>query len=69
LISGDTVFSDGCFGRYDFSGGSRIELEQSLNRLSLLDVEGLYPGHGEPVESGGRRHIAAALGLMKSGYG
>jgi hydroxyacylglutathione hydrolase len=69
LISGDTVFSDGCFGRYDFPGGSRMELARSLNRLSLLDVEGLYPGHGEPVETGGSHHIAAALGLMKSGYG
>jgi glyoxylase-like metal-dependent hydrolase (beta-lactamase superfamily II) len=69
LFSGDTVFSDGCFGRYDFPGGSRMDLARSLNRLSLLDVEGLYPGHGEPVETGGSRHIAAALGLMKSGYG
>jgi hydroxyacylglutathione hydrolase len=69
LISGDTVFSDGCFGRYDFPGGSRMELARSLNRLSLLDVEGLYPGHGEPVEQGGSRHIAAAQELMKSGYG
>ncbi|MGA2912840.1 MAG: MBL fold metallo-hydrolase [Methanoregula sp.] len=69
LISGDTVFTDGCFGRYDFPGGSRNELARSLDRLSLLDVEGLYPGHGEPVEHGGSRHIAAARGLMKSGYG
>ena len=69
LISGDTVFSDGCFGRHDFPGGSRMELARSLNRLSLLDVEGLYPGHGEPVEQGGSRHIAAAQELMKSGYG
>jgi hypothetical protein len=46
-----------------------MELARSLNRLSLLDVEGLYPGHGEPVETGGSHHIAAALGLMKSGYG
>jgi len=27
LISGDTVFTDGGFGRYDFIGGSRAELE------------------------------------------
>jgi glyoxylase-like metal-dependent hydrolase (beta-lactamase superfamily II) len=50
LLSGDTVFSDGCFGRYDFPGGSRIELARSLDRLALLDVDGLYPGHGKPVE-------------------
>jgi glyoxylase-like metal-dependent hydrolase (beta-lactamase superfamily II) len=69
LISGDTVFSDGCFGRYDFPGGSRVELARSIDRLALLDVEGLYPGHGEPVEQGGSRHIAAAQELIKSGYG
>jgi glyoxylase-like metal-dependent hydrolase (beta-lactamase superfamily II) len=69
LFSGDTVFSDGCFGRYDFPGGSRTELARSLDRLALLDVEGLYPGHGEPVEQGGSRHIIAARDLIKSGYG
>jgi hydroxyacylglutathione hydrolase len=69
LISGDTVFSDGCFGRYDFPGGSRIELARSLDRLALLDVGGLYPGHGEPVEQGGSSHIFAAQELIKSGYG
>jgi hydroxyacylglutathione hydrolase len=69
LISGDTVFSDGCFGRYDFPGGSRIELARSIDRLAVLDIEGLFPGHGEPVEQGGSRHIAAAQKLIKSGYG
>jgi len=69
LFSGDTVFSDGCYGRYDFPGGSRIDLARSLDRLALLDVEGLYPGHGEPVEKGGSRHIIAAQELIKSGYG
>jgi len=69
LFSGDTVFSDGCFGRYDFPGGSRTELARSLDMLSLLDVEGLYPGHGEPVEQGGSRYIIAAQELIKSGYG
>jgi len=69
LISGDTVFSDGCFGRFDFPGGSRIELARSINRLSILKIEGLYPGHGEPVRQGGSRHITAANNLIKSGYG
>jgi glyoxylase-like metal-dependent hydrolase (beta-lactamase superfamily II) len=69
LFSGDTVFSDGCFGRFDFPGGSRNDLARSLDRLSLLDVGGLYPGHGEPVEQGGIRHIIAAQELIKSGYG
>jgi glyoxylase-like metal-dependent hydrolase (beta-lactamase superfamily II) len=69
LISGDTVFTDGAFGRFDFPGGSRAALTKSLEKLSELDIQGLYPGHGEPVEEGGRRHIAAALQLIKGGYG
>lgn len=69
LISGDTVFTDGCFGRYDFPGGSREQLEASLMRLAEIPVEELCPGHGQPVAGGGSRHIAAALGLMRSGYG
>jgi glyoxylase-like metal-dependent hydrolase (beta-lactamase superfamily II) len=69
LISGDTVFTDGAFGRYDFIGGSREQLARSLDRLSLLAIEGLYPGHGEPVDHGGSRHIGAAQQLMKSVYG
>ena len=69
LISGDTVFCDGAFGRYDFPGGSRQALAKSLDRLVPLDVEGLYPGHGEPVDCGGKRHIAAANQLMQGGYG
>jgi glyoxylase-like metal-dependent hydrolase (beta-lactamase superfamily II) len=69
LISGDTVFTDGAFGRYDFPGGSRAELQRSLERLTPLAIEGLFPGHGSPVEEGGSRHIAAALSLIKSGYG
>jgi glyoxylase-like metal-dependent hydrolase (beta-lactamase superfamily II) len=69
LISGDTVFADGGFGRYDFPGGSRVQLEDSLARLADLPVEELCPGHGEPVRQGGSRHIVAALGLLRSGYG
>ena len=69
LISGDTVFTDGAFGRYDFIGGNREALARSLDRLAILDVEGLYPGHGEPVDTGGSRHIAAARHLMESEYG
>ncbi len=69
LISGDTVFSDGGFGRYDFPGGSRHDLAGSVRRLAGLDVEGLYPGHGEPVLAGGARHIRAACMMLVKGYG
>ncbi|MDD4126456.1 MAG: MBL fold metallo-hydrolase [Methanomicrobium sp.] len=68
LISGDTVFTDGDFGRFDFPGGSVEALRTSIKRLSLLDVEGLYPGHGMPVKSGGSRHISAALHSLETSY-
>ncbi len=68
LISGDTVFTDGGFGRYDFPGGDRTALARSIGYLASLPVEGLYPGHGTPVHREGRLHISAALQLLKSGY-
>jgi glyoxylase-like metal-dependent hydrolase (beta-lactamase superfamily II) len=69
LFSGDTVFTDGGFGRYDFPGGDRTALAGSIERLANLEVCGLYPGHGAPVLEGGRRHIAAARDLLRAGYG
>ncbi|MDK2889738.1 MAG: hydroxyacylglutathione hydrolase [Methanoculleus sp.] len=65
LFSGDTVFTGGSFGRYDFPGGDRTTLAASIERLSTLAVEGLYPGHGEPVARGGGRHIAAAREALR----
>lgn len=68
LISGDTVFSDGGFGRFDFPGGNRLALLESIERLAALDIEGLYPGHGSPVERGGKRHVLAARELLRMTY-
>ncbi len=68
LISGDTVFADGAFGRYDFVGGSRDALETSLDRVAKLKVNGLYAGHGIPALERGERHIKAAQALIRSGY-
>ncbi|MDK2916570.1 MAG: hydroxyacylglutathione hydrolase [Euryarchaeota archaeon] len=65
LFSGDTVFTGGSFGRYDFPGGDRTALAASIERLAALEVEGLYPGHGEPVLRGGGRHIAAAREALR----
>ena len=69
LISGDTVFSDGAFGRYDFPGGSRNMLSNSLQKLTMLKVGGLYPGHGIPARENGERFIKGAATLIQSGYG
>ncbi|MHA1593811.1 MAG: MBL fold metallo-hydrolase [Candidatus Baldrarchaeia archaeon] len=60
LVSGDTVFSDGAFGRVDLPTGDKYQLINSLKRLSELDVEVLLPGHMNVVTKNARRHIRLA---------
>ena len=66
LFSGDTVFSHGGFGRYDFPGGDPFMLMESLEKLASLDVKDIYPGHGEIVVGSGNQHIALALKNLRS---
>jgi len=61
LFSGDTIFSFGSFGRYDFPGGDLHILEQSIKRLAKLDVKNLYPGHELYIEGDGEKHMAMVL--------
>lgn len=51
LISGDTVFPQGSFGRTDLPTGSSKDLIASLKRLSKLDAKVLLPGHMPPIIS------------------
>lgn len=44
LITGDVLFF-GSIGRTDFPGGQLSALKDSINRLSLLDVDYIVPGH------------------------
>jgi len=57
LFSGDTIFPDGYFGRYDGETGSYNALIKSLQRLSEMDVEAILPGHGMPVLKGAQKHV------------
>lgn len=66
LISGDTVFSGGGFGRVDL-GGDMGDMRRSLERLSKLDVQYLLPGHGPAVEDGAR-HIRMAHEMVNGFY-
>ncbi len=66
LFSGDTIFANGGFGRYDFPGGDFRSLLHSIERLSTLNIKNLYPGHGSIVETCGRDHVLAALSNIRS---
>lgn len=68
LFSGDTVFTEGSFGRYDLPGGSLKDLKKSVKILSGLDVKALYPGHGFPASHDGGRHIAAANRILQGTF-
>jgi hydroxyacylglutathione hydrolase len=61
LISGDTVFSEGCFGRTDLAGGNNGQMLESLGKLSKLEAEALLPGHGTPLLKKAYESVAAAL--------
>ncbi|KZX16737.1 N-acyl homoserine lactonase [Methanobrevibacter cuticularis] len=58
LISGDTVFANGGFGRLDIGGDSQ-SMANSLEMLKKLDVNYLLPGHGPWVDNG-KKHIELA---------
>ncbi|MBO4522539.1 MAG: MBL fold metallo-hydrolase, partial [Methanomicrobium sp.] len=68
LISGDTVFADGGFGRIDLAGGDESAMRSSLNRLSEIDAGDIFPGHGRVVYRNGKKHIADSLGSFNHMY-
>lgn len=61
LISGDTVFSEGYFGRTDRPGGSNRQMLESLKTLSQMSIDSILPGHGASLMKGGSASVVAAL--------
>lgn len=66
LIVGDTVFSDGGIGRYDLPSGDFRSIVSSIERLSKMEIENLYPGHGRAVFGDGSEHVRMSLELVRS---
>jgi glyoxylase-like metal-dependent hydrolase (beta-lactamase superfamily II) len=66
LFSGDTVFPQGNIGRTDLFAGKDADLVRSIERLTKLDVEVLYPGHMEIVSGDVGRQIQASLRFARS---
>ncbi len=65
LFSGDTVFQDGSFGRTDLYGGNAQKLIGSIKKLSALDVNVMYPGHGDIVDSEAGEQIKLSLMMAR----
>lgn len=48
IFSGDLLFAEGSFGRYDYSYSSRVDLEKSIDKILIFPKETLvYSGHGD----------------------
>ncbi len=56
MFTGDTLFF-GSYGRYDFPGGDKNLLRQSLQKLFTMPEDIVcYPGHGEPTTIGQEKY-------------
>jgi glyoxylase-like metal-dependent hydrolase (beta-lactamase superfamily II) len=60
ILTGDTAFPSGYFGRTDLPSGDWRKLVDSLNKLSRLNVRVMLPGHGEPLLSEASSHLKLA---------
>ena len=66
LFSGDTIFSYGSFGRYDFPEGDFNQLKNSIEKIAKLDILNIYPGHEIIVEGDGNKHMKMTLQNIRS---
>ncbi|AEH59914.1 beta-lactamase-like protein [Methanosalsum zhilinae DSM 4017] len=66
LFSGDTIFASGSIGRTDFTGGSSQKMITSIEKVTELDVERLYPGHGPVTDENVNRQINLSLQMAKT---
>lgn len=65
LFAGDVVFSGGGVGRVDFPTGDRWEMIATLDKLSQLDIDHLYSGHGPDLHQKVRDNIIYAKKMME----
>jgi glyoxylase-like metal-dependent hydrolase (beta-lactamase superfamily II) len=59
LIPGDVIYADYSIGRFDLHGASAHSLNQSLERLSDLEVKMLLPGHNRVLTDVPKGYIRA----------
>lgn len=66
LFTGDLVFTDGNVGRWDLSTGDFGQIVDSLEKLTSIEVQNLYPGHGPYAERDGLDHVRLGLQVLRS---
>jgi hydroxyacylglutathione hydrolase len=66
MITGDTMFSGGSFGRVDFPTGSAKLLVDSLKRLTEMEFEIALPGHMNPIRHNAKRSALLSYQMASS---
>lgn len=64
LISGDTIFSGGNFGRTDLPTGNSKDMKESILKIADLDVVQLFPGHGPYAISQVSEQVSLAVMIV-----
>jgi len=65
LITGDTLFPGGSFGRTDFPTGSNRSLVDSLKRISEMTFEVGLPGHMQAMKFNAKKSANASYQMAK----
>ena len=68
MITGDTMFPGGSFGRVDFPTGDPVALVHSLEKLASMDFEIALPGHMAAIMQGGSHSANISYRTAKSWF-
>lgn len=66
LVTGDTLFPGGSFGRVDFPTGSPKQLVDSLKRITEWDFVIALPGHMAAIVGDAKRHAESSYQMARS---
>jgi hydroxyacylglutathione hydrolase len=66
LITGDTLFPGGSFGRTDFPTGSEKDLVESLRRISEMSFQIGLPGHMHAMKFDAQKSALSSYQMAKS---
>jgi glyoxylase-like metal-dependent hydrolase (beta-lactamase superfamily II) len=66
LITGDTLFPGGSFGRTDFPTGSERDLVESLRKISEMEFEIGLPGHMHAMKFNAQKSALSSYKMAKS---
>ena len=66
LLTGDTLFPGGSFGRVDFPTGSPEKLVESLKRVSEMEFDIGLPGHMNAMKYNAKRSALTSYQLAKT---